>query len=98
MAIVRSTLNVKRKLERMKIEWILRGLHISNKVTFSPPANVIALFIILPYNFFATRFFEMIFFTDSTILRGDEYKIDYFIESAPCDFLFTSRKTLETNE
>ena len=25
-------------------------------------------------------------------------KIDYFIESAPYGFLFTSRKTLETNE
>ena len=25
-------------------------------------------------------------------------KIDYFIESAPNGFLFTSRKTLETNE
>ena len=25
-------------------------------------------------------------------------KIDYFLESAPYGFLFTSRKTLETNE
>ena len=25
-------------------------------------------------------------------------KIDYFIESAPYGFLFTNRKTLETNE
>ena len=29
---------------------------------------------------------------------GREIKIDYFIESAPYGFLFTSRKTLETNE
>jgi len=27
-----------------------------------------------------------------------EIQIDYFIESAPYGFLFTSRKTLETNE
>ena len=31
--------------------------------------------------------------TSSTVI-----KIDYLIESAPYGFLFTSRKTLETNE
>ena len=32
------------------------------------------------------------------LLPTDLVKIDYFIESAPYGFLFTSRKTLETKE
>ena len=32
------------------------------------------------------------------VLGVEAVKIDYFIESTPQGFLFTSRKTLETNE
>ena len=32
------------------------------------------------------------------VLRNMMIKIDYYIESAPYGFLFTSRKILETNE